>query len=124
MKAIEFRRFGSPDVLQSVDVATPSPGRGEALVRVGAVGVNYFEVLMRQDRYAVTPELPMIPGVEVAGVVVAVGEDLSQDIIGSRVAVPMFAHGRVPADMPNMYRSMPRCWYRSRTDCPSKPLLP
>ncbi|MHC2492370.1 NADPH2:quinone reductase [Sinorhizobium meliloti] len=94
MKAIEFRRFGSPDVLQSVDVATPSPERGEALVRVGAVGVNYFEVLMRQDRYAVTPELPMIPGVEVAGVVVAVGEDLSQDIIGSRVAVPMFAHGR------------------------------
>lgn len=94
MRAIEFRRFGSPDVLRSVDVATPNPGRGEALVRVGAVGVNYFEVLMRQDRYAVTPELPMIPGVEVAGVVVAVGEDISQILIGSRVAVPMFAHGR------------------------------
>ncbi len=106
MKAIEFRRFGSPDVLQSVDVATPSPGRCEALVRVGAVGVNYFEVLMRQDRYAVTPELPMIPGVEVAGVVVAVGEDLSQDssAVVSRSRCSLM--GGVPADMPN---SIGRC---------------
>ncbi|WOS64866.1 quinone oxidoreductase family protein [Sinorhizobium fredii] len=94
MKAIEFRQFGSPDVLKIVDVPTPRPGKGEALVRAHAIGVNYFEVLMRQDRYAVTPELPMVPGVELAGVVEAVGEGVRPSLLGSRVAVPMFAHGR------------------------------
>ncbi len=94
MKAIEFRQFGSPDVLKLVDVPTPSPGKGEALVRARAIGVNYFEVLMRQDRYTMTPELPMVPGVELAGVVEAVGEGVRPSLLGSRVAVPMFAQGR------------------------------
>lgn len=94
MKAIRFDRFGPPEVLTVVDLPKPVPNEGEVLVRVHAAGVNFFEVLMRANRYAVTPELPMIPGVEVAGVVEATGGEVDADMTGKRVAVPLFALGR------------------------------
>ncbi|OCP15397.1 MULTISPECIES: zinc-binding dehydrogenase [unclassified Ensifer] len=94
MKAIEYRTFGGPEVLQLIDMPKPLPARGEALMRVGAIGLNFFEVLMRQDRYAVTPDLPMAPGVEVAGIVEALGAGVKTPAVGMRVAVPMFAFGR------------------------------
>jgi NADPH2:quinone reductase len=63
MKAVQLSRFGGPEVLEIVETPTPSLRSGEVLVRVHAAGINFFEVLMRQDRYAVTPELPMTLGV-------------------------------------------------------------
>lgn len=94
MKAIEYRSFGGPEVLQVIDAPMPALGRGEALVRVRAIGLNFFEVLMRQDRYDFTPDLPFVPGVEVAGVVEALGEGAQAPAVGTRVVVPMFAFGR------------------------------
>ncbi|TPJ66262.1 zinc-binding dehydrogenase [Mesorhizobium sp. B2-7-1] len=94
MKAIQFSRFGGPDVLEVVDAPTPVAGPGEVLVKVGAAGVNFFEVLMRADRYAVTPSLPVFPGVEVAGTVEAVGEGVNRRLLGSRVAAPLFVSAR------------------------------
>lgn len=94
MKAVQLNRFGGPDVLDIVDTPTPVAGPGEVLVRVRAAGVNFFEVLMRADRYAVTPDLPMIMGVEAAGVVEAQGDGVAAPPIGTRVAVPLFAAGR------------------------------
>jgi NADPH2:quinone reductase len=94
MRAVQLSRFGPPDVLEIVDVPTPIPAPGEVLVRGRASGVNFFETLMRQDRYAVTPELPMIFGVEVAGVIEALGDGVARSLLGARVAVPMFAVGR------------------------------
>lgn len=94
MKAVQFSRFGGPEVLETVERPTPQPGPGEVLVRVRAAGVNYFETLMRRNLYAVTPELPMMPGVEVAGEVEAVGEGVDAALRDARVAVPMFAIGR------------------------------
>ena len=94
MKAVQFSRFGGPEVLETVELPTPQPGPGEVLVRVRAAGVNYFETLMRRNLYAVTPELPMVPGVEVAGEIEAVGEGVDTALRGARVAVPMFAVGR------------------------------
>jgi NADPH2:quinone reductase len=73
MKAVQLSRFGGPEVLEIVETPTPAPQPGEVLVRVQASGINLFEVLMRQDRYAVTPELPMMLGVEAAGVIEALG---------------------------------------------------
>jgi NADPH:quinone reductase len=93
MKAVQFGRFGGPEVLEIVDLPTPRPARSQVLLRVHAAGINYFEVLMRSNRYAVTPALPMRPGVEVAGIVEAVGEDVAPDMRGVRVAVPLFAFG-------------------------------
>lgn len=94
MKAVQFSRFGGPEVFEIVERPTPRPGPGDVLVRVRAAGVNYFETLMRRNLYAVTPELPMAPGVEVAGEIEAVGEGVDAALSGTRVAVPMFAIGR------------------------------
>ncbi|RWL96841.1 zinc-binding dehydrogenase [Mesorhizobium sp.] len=94
MKAVQFSRFGGPEVLQVVDVPTPAAGIGEVLIRIGAAGINFFEALMRADRYAVTPSLPMFPGVEAAGTVEAVGEAVDQRLVGSRVVAPLFVSDR------------------------------
>jgi NADPH2:quinone reductase len=94
MKAVQFSRFGGPEVLETIERPTPRPGPGEVLVRVRAAGVNYFETLMRRNLYAVTPELPMAPGVEVAGEIETVGQGVDATLRGARVAVPMFAIGR------------------------------
>jgi NADPH2:quinone reductase len=94
MKAIQLSRFGGPDVLEVVDLPAPVPQAGEVLISVHAAGINFFEVLMRADRYAVTPQLPMIPGVEVAGVVEAVGQGVDAQLLGNRVAAPLFMSQR------------------------------
>ncbi|MER9414409.1 zinc-binding dehydrogenase [Mesorhizobium sp. M0306] len=94
MRAIQLNRFGGPDVLDIVAVPKPEPQAGEVLVRVHAAGVNFFEVLMRADRYAVTPQLPMIPGVEAAGIVEALGQGVDASLLGTRVAAPLFASSR------------------------------
>ncbi|MGV6876701.1 quinone oxidoreductase family protein [Pseudochelatococcus sp. B33] len=93
MKIAYIEQFGGPEAFRIADVARPEIQADEILVRVQAAGVNFFEVLMRQDRYAATPSLPATFGVEVAGIVEAAGIDA--DIgIGSRVVVPLFALGR------------------------------
>jgi NADPH:quinone reductase len=94
MKAVQLSRTGTPDVLETVDMPTPAPDAGEVLVRVRAAGVNFFEALVRQGRYAEAPPLPIVPGVEVAGVVEALGEGADPALLGARVAVPLFAAGR------------------------------
>lgn len=93
MRAVQLSRFGGPDALDIVEIPKPSPGKGEVLIRVHAAGINYFEALMRQNRYAVTPELPMMPGVEIAGVIEDVGQGVSA-VVGDRVAAPLFAARR------------------------------
>lgn len=93
MKAIQYSRFGGPEVLEVVEIAPPSPGPGEVLITVGAVGVNFFEVMMRQDRYAVTPLLPFIPGVEIAGTIAALGDGVTTLSVGDRVAAALYVAG-------------------------------
>ncbi|TIQ36749.1 MAG: zinc-binding alcohol dehydrogenase family protein [Mesorhizobium sp.] len=94
MKAVQYSRFGGSEVLEVVDIPVPVAEAGQILVKVEAAGVNFFEVLMRADRYAVTPSLPMFPGVEAAGTVEAVGEGVDPRLLGSRVAAPLFVSDR------------------------------
>ena len=94
MKAVQFNRFGGPEVLEIVDLPTPVAQAGEVLVKVRAAGINFFEVLMRADRYAATPSLPAFPGVEVAGTVEAIGEGVDPSLSGRRVAAPLFISPR------------------------------
>lgn len=93
MQVIQLTRFGGPEVLQLAQLPTPVPGPGEILVRVRAAGVNFAETLMRVDRYAMTPPLPSVPGVEAAGEIVAIGPDVGGLDLGARVAAPLFAAG-------------------------------
>ena len=78
MQAVVIERFGGPDALAMHAMPVPQPGPGEVRVRLAVAGVNYIDVYMRNGTYArsdtyQTP-LPMVPGMEGAGVVDAVGE--------------------------------------------------
>ena len=67
MKAIQISRTGGPEVLEAVDVAVPKPRPGEVLVKAHAIGVAYFDMLIRSGRYPWMPALPYIPGNEMSG---------------------------------------------------------
>ena len=73
MIAIEIREPGEPDVLVPVDRPCPAPAAGEVLVKVAAAGVNRPDVFQRRGRYPPPPGASDIPGLEVSGIVDAVG---------------------------------------------------
>lgn len=100
MKAIQIQAYGGPDVLQIADVPLPEPGAGEVRVRIEAAGVNFIDVYQREGVYP--GDLPFVPGMEGAGVVDAVGADVTDVAIGERVAYAMVrgsyaAYAIVPA---------------------------
>lgn len=95
MRQVQFAQFGGPEVLELIERPIPVPAEGQVLVRVRAAGVNFAETLMRQNRYAITPELPAVPGTEVAGTIARLGPGVSDLAVGMRVAVPLFATGSV-----------------------------
>ncbi|ACG79939.1 quinone oxidoreductase [Phenylobacterium zucineum HLK1] len=84
MRAVQFARTGGPEALELVQVETPSPGPGQALVRHEAIGVNFIDTYFRSGLYPA--KLPCIPGGEAAGVVEAVGEGVTRVKPGDRVA--------------------------------------
>lgn len=83
--AIAITQPGGPDVLKPVTMATPAPGAGEVLIKVEAAGVNRPDVLQRKGAYPPPPGASEIPGLEIAGEVVALGENASQWEIGNKV---------------------------------------
>ena len=85
MKAVVCKAWGLPDTLVVEDVPTPQPKAGEVLIKIAAASVNYPDVLMIQKKYQVQPELPFIPGSEVAGTVAALGEGVTNVKLGDRV---------------------------------------
>ncbi|WP_371226838.1 NADPH:quinone oxidoreductase family protein [Roseovarius sp. 2305UL8-3] len=68
-------------------IAVPDPGPGEIRVRIGACGLNFADLLMVKGEYQDTPKPPFTLGMEVAGVVEALGEGVEAPVIGTRVAV-------------------------------------
>ena len=89
MRAVLSKAPGGPETLAVEEVTAPVPGKGEALVAVKAVGVNFPDTLIIEDRYQFRPERPFSPGGELAGVVEALGEGVRGVQAGDRViAVP------------------------------------
>jgi len=84
MQAIQITQTGGPEVLVYAEAAKPSPGAGEMLVAVEAIGVNFIDVYFREGRYP--SPLPFIPGQEAAGTVVEVGDGVTAFKVGDRVA--------------------------------------
>lgn len=72
MRAIQMSEFGGPEVLKLVELPTPAPAPGEALIRVTRAGVNFADTHTRTNSYVQKATLPLVPGGEVAGVVVEV----------------------------------------------------
>jgi NADPH:quinone reductase len=85
MTAIEIRAPGAPDVLQPVQRPVPALAPGEVLVKVAAAGINRPDVMQRKGAYAPPPGASDIPGLEVAGEVVAIGEGVREPVLGARV---------------------------------------
>jgi NADPH2:quinone reductase len=87
MKAIQIARTGGPEVLEVVERPTPAPGPGEVLVKAEAIGVNYFDTMIRTGRYRWMPKLPFVPGNEMSGVVAQTGPGVTRLKPGDRVFV-------------------------------------
>ncbi len=85
MKAIVVREFGPPEVMKLEDVDTPQPTGTQVLVRVRAIGVNPVETYIRSGVYASVPPLPYTPGKDGAGIVEAVGGEVTKWKAGDRV---------------------------------------
>lgn len=84
-RVVEITTPGKPEVLQERSRALPAPKRGEVLIKVAAAGVNRPDVLQRLGKYPVPPGASDLPGLEVAGTVVAVGEGVTEWKVGDRV---------------------------------------
>ena len=87
-KAIRIHEHGGPEVLRWDEVDPGTPGAGQALIRQTAVGLNFIDVYHRTGLYPV-PAMPAVIGNEGAGVVVAVGEGVSEASVGDRVVYCM-----------------------------------
>lgn len=85
MKAIRVSSFGGPEVLELSEVPEPSPGSGEVVVKVEAIGINPVETYIRAGTYARKPALPFTPGFDGAGTISAVGEGVTEFRQGDRV---------------------------------------
>lgn len=87
MRAILIEETGGPEVLRLGEADEPVPGAGEVLIDVEARGVNFIDIYQRSGAYDIP--LPYIPGMEAAGVIASVGEDVTDLSVGQRVAWAM-----------------------------------
>ncbi len=85
MNAIDPAGPGGPEVLTLVRRPVPKPAAGELLIRVAAAGVNRPDMVQRLGHYPPPPGAPSIPGLEVAGIVAAVGEEVPEALVGQAV---------------------------------------
>ena len=88
MKAVRVHNYGGPEVLKYEDAPPPTAGKGEAIVRVAATGVNFVDIYYRSGLYKAA-QLPFIPGQEAAGTVTSIGEGVTEVKVGDRVAYAM-----------------------------------
>lgn len=85
MRAVICKQFGPIDSVVVEEFDLPPPQPGHVRVRVEAAGVNFPDTLMVQGKYQVKPDLPFVPGAELAGVVETVGEGVSEFVPGMAV---------------------------------------
>ena len=103
MRAVLSKVAGGPESLIVEEVMDPTPAKGQVVIEVKAIGINYPDALIIEDKYQFKPERPFSPGAEVAGIVDAVGEGVKGVRRGDRViAVPgwggLVERIAVPAD--------------------------
>ena len=98
-RIVRFHEFGEADVLKIEERQAPAPAAGEVLVGVEAVGVSWYDVLWRQNLANTPTQLPAGLGHELAGVVLAVGDGVTDLAVGDRVAS---SRGTAPTVIPVM----------------------
>jgi NADPH:quinone reductase-like Zn-dependent oxidoreductase len=85
MQAARIHRFGPPEVVVVEDIQAPSPGPHEVLVSVAAAGVGPWDALIREGRSKVSPQPPLTLGSDLAGIVEAMGPEVSEFKVGDEV---------------------------------------
>src|SRR5437762_4594706 len=86
MRAVVLIAHGVPEKLEYVtDYPNPTPGQGEALVKIGACSLNYHDVFTRRGMPGIRVPLPVVPGLDIAGTVAALGPDVTGIEPGARV---------------------------------------
>jgi len=88
VKAIRIHNYGGPEVLQYEDAPAPSAGKGEAVVKIAAAGLNFIDIYFRSG-LSKAASLPFTPGHEGAGTVTSIGEGVTEVKAGDRVAYAM-----------------------------------
>lgn len=105
MRSVLCKAYGPPEDLVIEDVPSPEPARGQVRINVASAGVNFPDLLMVQGLYQMNPPFPFAPGSEVAGVVDAIGADVTEHAVGDRVVatVPWGGYAeQVVADEPSV----------------------
>jgi alcohol dehydrogenase len=101
MQAAVIRRHGGPDALEVDELARPSPGPGEVVVRVAACGLNHLDIFVRRGMPGLPIPLPHVSGGDVAGWVDEVGEGVSTELAGASVVVdPAVGDGAIGETLP------------------------
>ena len=85
MRRVVCTAWGEPEGLVIEDLPEPTPGPGQVVVQVAAAGVNFVDALFVAGSYQIKVPPPFTPGSELAGTVVAVGEDVTSPTVGDRV---------------------------------------
>jgi NADPH:quinone reductase-like Zn-dependent oxidoreductase len=94
-KIVRFHETGGAEVLKLEDLPLAEPGKGEVRLKVEAIGLNRAEIMFRKGQYLETPQLPSRLGYEAAGIIDAVGPDVTDFQIGDRVStIPSFPMGQ------------------------------
>lgn len=93
MRAAQFNEFGGISALHIEEVPEPVAQAGEVVIRVNAVGLNFFDTLILKDKYQITPPLPYSPGAEIAGTIESLGEGVTGLEIGQRVVAFIGGNG-------------------------------
>ncbi len=93
MKAIRVHSFGPPEVMQIEEIPNLEPGPGQVVVAVKAAGVNPVDTYIRSGFYRPDLDLPYTPGIDAAGVVIAIGDGVNHRSINQRVYVAFSLSG-------------------------------
>jgi NADPH2:quinone reductase len=93
MRVAQFSEFGGPEKLRIEEAPDPTPAEGEIVIRVAAVGLNFFDTLLLRNKYQMSPPLPFSPGAEIAGTVESLGANIADLAIGQRVAAFIGGNG-------------------------------
>src|SRR5262245_58441970 len=93
MRVAQFSEFGGLEKLNIEEAPDPAPQQGKIVIRVTAVGLNFFDTLKLRNRYQVTPVLPHSPGAEIAGTIEAVGPGVADLALGQRVVATIGGNG-------------------------------
>lgn len=92
MHAITFSRHGNPDVLEIQELPEPHPATGQVSIRVSYASINFADIMVRRGQHHVA-QLPVVPGIEVSGVIHMLGEGVTGLQVGQPVAAFTLAGG-------------------------------